>query len=300
MDETTIVRQAGVMVIEDGFPGQRLLVMPRPRVKAALASPGSSHLVVTDAGYFPEARAHGMTRREGVAQCVILVCTRGSGWCEIDGVRHPVQAGQVVLLPPGTPHSYGADTGAPWTLWWLHVVGRDLAEFLRVAGVTASAPVRELSDTYRIVALVEEIVQAMERDQTFASTLAASGAAWHLMALLCAERTAGAPKVSAIDQAIEYLRQHVTDQISIGDLARMARLSPSHFAARFRQETGSSPLKYQTQLRMSRARELLDTTDLPVAQIAARVGYADPFYFARQFTSVHGVPPIRYRLQRKG
>lgn len=163
--------------------------------------------------------------------------------------------------------------------------------------MTAAAPVRELSDTFRIVALVEEVVQAMERDQTFASTLAASGAAWHLMALLCAERTAGAPRVSAIDQAIEYLRQHVTDQISIADLARMARLSPSHFAARFRQETGSSPLKYQTQLRMARARELLDTTDLPVAQIAARVGYADPFYFARQFTSVHGMPPIRYRRE---
>ncbi|WKK72358.1 AraC family transcriptional regulator [Rathayibacter oskolensis] len=288
------------MAITDGFPGQRLLVMPRPRVQAVLAGPGASHLVVTDSGYFPEARAHGRTRAEGIGECIILVCTHGAGWCEVGGVRHPVRAGQVVILPPGTPHSYGADIAAPWTLWWLHVVGRDLAEFLRVAGVTAAAPVRELSDTFRIVALVEEVVQAMERDQTFASTLAASGAAWHLMALLCAERTAGAPRVSAIDQAIEYLRQHVTDQISIADLARMARLSPSHFAARFRQETGSSPLKYQTQLRMARARELLDTTDLPVAQIAARVGYTDPFYFARQFTSVHGMPPIRYRREGKG
>ncbi|MWV51310.1 helix-turn-helix domain-containing protein [Rathayibacter sp. VKM Ac-2803] len=288
------------MAIEEGFPGQRLLVMPRPRVRAALAGPGASHLVVTDAGYFPEARAHARARVEGIAECIILVCTRGAGWCEVGGVRHPVQAGQVVLLPPGTPHSYGADTAAPWTLWWLHVVGRDLAEFLRVAGVIAAAPVRDLSDTFRIVALVEEVVQAMERDLTFASTLAASGAAWHLMALLCSERTAGAPRVSAIDQAIEYLRQHVTDQVSIGDLAQTARLSPSHFAARFRQETGTSPLKYQTQLRMARARALLDTTDLPVAQIAARVGYADPFYFARQFTAVHGVPPIRYRREGKG
>lgn len=288
------------MVIEDGFPGQRLLVMPRPRVAAALASPGTSHLVVTDSGYFPEARAHGMVRPEGLEQCVILICTHGSGWCEINGVRHPVSAGQVVLIPPGTPHMYGANDAAPWTLWWLHVVGRDLAEFLRVASVTQAAPVRELSNVYRVVSLVEEVVHAMESDPTFAGTLAASGAAWHLMALLYAERTAGTPRVSAIDQAREYLRQHVTERVSVEELARMANLSSSHFAARFRQETGSSPLRYQTQLRMARARELLDTTDLPVGLVANEVGYGDPFYFTRLFTTVHGVAPVRYRQHLKG
>ncbi len=288
------------MLLEDGFPGQRLLVMPRPRVRAALARPGTSHLVVTDAGYFPRARAHGMTRPDGVDQCVVLVCTRGSGWCEVAGVRHPVRAGQVVIVPPGVAHAYGADDATPWTLWWLHVAGHDLAEFLRVAGVRASAPVRELSDVYRIVALVEEVVQAMERDQTFASALAASGAAWHLMALVSSERTAGAPRVSAVGQAQEYLRQHVTERVSVDELAAMARLSPSHFATRFRRETGVTPLRYQTQLRMARARELLDTTDSPVGLVADRVGYADPFYFARQFKAVHGVSPTAYRSQRKG
>jgi AraC family transcriptional regulator of arabinose operon len=288
------------MLLEDGFPGQRLLVMPRPRVRAALSRPGTSHLVVTDAGYFPRARAHGMTRPDGVDQCVVLVCTRGSGWCEVAGVRHPVRSGQVVIVPPGVAHAYGADDATPWTLWWLHVAGHDLAEFLRVAGVRASAPVRELSDVYRIVALVEEVVQAMERDQTFASALAASGAAWHLMALVSSERTAGAPRVSAVGQAQEYLRQHVTERVSVDELAAMARLSPSHFATRFRRETGVTPLRYQTQLRMARARELLDTTDSPVGLVSERVGYVDPFYFARQFKAVHGVSPTAYRAQRKG
>jgi AraC-like DNA-binding protein len=288
------------MLLEDGFPGQRLLVMPRPRVRAALSRPGTSHLVVTDAGYFPRARAHGMTRPDGVDQCVVLVCTRGSGWCEVAGVRHPVRSGQVVIVPPGVAHAYGADDATPWTLWWLHVAGHDLAEFLRVAGVRAGAPVRELSDVYRIVALVEEVVQAMERDQTFASALAASGAAWHLMALVSSERTAGAPRVSAVGQAQEYLRQHVTERVSVDELAAMARLSPSHFATRFRRETGVTPLRYQTQLRMARARELLDTTDSPVGLVSERVGYVDPFYFSRQFRAVHGLTPVAYRAQRKG
>ncbi|WP_423919595.1 helix-turn-helix domain-containing protein [Frigoribacterium sp. 2-23] len=288
------------MLIEDGFPGQRMLVMPRPRVTAALARPGTSHLVVTDAGYFPEARAHGLVRASGAPQSIVIVCTRGRGWAEVAGTRHTVSAGQVIVIPPETPHAYGADDDDPWTLWWLHVAGRDLEEFLKTAGLTAAAPVRELSDVYRVVALVEEVVQAMERDQTIASVLAASGAAWHLMALLCSERIAGTPQVSAIDQARDYLRQHVTERVSIDELARLARLSPSHFAALFKQQTGSSPLRYQTHLRMSRARELLDVTNLAVSVVAERVGYTDPFYFSRQFKSVHGVTPLQYRGQRKG
>jgi AraC-like DNA-binding protein len=51
---------------------------------------------------------------------------------------------------------------------------------------------------------------------------------------------------------------------------------------------------------MSRARELLDTTDQAVAEIARALGYADPFYFSRQFRSVHGVSPSGYRVQHKG
>jgi AraC family transcriptional regulator of arabinose operon len=46
---------------------------------------------------------------------------------------------------------------------------------------------------------------------------------------------------------------------------------------------------------MARARELLDTTDQPIAAVAAATGYPDSFYFARQYKKVHGVTPFGYR-----
>jgi AraC family transcriptional regulator, arabinose operon regulatory protein len=51
---------------------------------------------------------------------------------------------------------------------------------------------------------------------------------------------------------------------------------------------------------MSRARELLDTTDLPINAVARVVGYRDPFYFARHFRAGHGMTASQYRKQRKG
>jgi AraC family transcriptional regulator, arabinose operon regulatory protein len=67
------------MLIADGFPGQRMLVLPRPRVREFLDQPGTNHLVVTDCGYFPEAQSHGRTRNTPLSQAVVLVCANGKG-----------------------------------------------------------------------------------------------------------------------------------------------------------------------------------------------------------------------------
>ena len=76
-------------------------------------------------------------------------------------------------------------------------------------------------------------------------------------------------------------------------------------AALFKSRVGYPALQHQTQLRMARARELLDTTDQSIAAVAAvaaatATGYPDSFCFARQFKKMHGVTPFGYRGQRKG
>ncbi|MFC9560619.1 helix-turn-helix domain-containing protein [Agromyces sp. NPDC056965] len=288
------------MTISDGFPGQRMQVLPGPRVREALRLPGVSHLVVTDSGYFPEARHHGRERRSPIDEVVVIVCTAGRGWCETAAGRFDVAAGEAVILPPGRPHAYGADPHEPWSIWWLHLTGRELAEFLVAAGVTIEQPVRAVSDRSRVTALASEVLAWMERDTTTASITAASGAAWHLLALLVARPSAGDDRSDSIDEAAQYLRTHVGERVEVAELASAANLSPSHFAALFRQRLGMPVLRYQTQLRMARARELLDQTSLSIAQISERVGYADSFYFARQFRATHGTPPTAYRAQRKG
>ena len=288
------------MSVEEGFPGQRLLVLPRPLVRTALTRPGTRALLVTDCGYFPRARAHGIQRTEPIQQAVVLVCAGGSGWCAVDGISHRVNAGQVVVIRPGVPHSYGSDQDDPWTLWWMHLDGAELPELLGAGGAVGPAPVHTLSDLYRAVALLEEVVEQMERDVSQRSLFAATAAAWHFLAVLAAGTEKEGSRSGTIERAKAYLQSHLAERASVAELAAMARLSPSHFATLFRSQVGLPVLAYQTQLRMSRARELLDTTDLPVAEIAAAVGYPDAFYFSRQFRSVHGTTALRYRAQSKG
>ncbi|MGC3957754.1 MAG: helix-turn-helix transcriptional regulator [Verrucomicrobiota bacterium] len=75
----------------------------------------------------------------------------------------------------------------------------------------------------------------------------------------------------------------------------MANISPSHFFAVFKRQTGFAPLDFFIRLRMQRACELLGTTSLSVKEVAAELGYDDPFYFSRVFKTVSGIAPTDYR-----
>lgn len=277
-----------------------MLVLPRPRVQEFLAQPGTTGLLVTDSGFFPRADSHGRRRSTPISQGVVIACVDGVGWCETESGRFPVQKGQVMVLPPGSPHSYGADGLHPWTLWWFHVAGPAVDRFFAASGLTPENPVRRPRDLYPVVALMSEVLTWMERDSTTTSLNAAAGAAWHALTLLASDRSRETDSKDVIEHTTEYLRNHLADHVSIRELASLASLSPSRFSALFKRQIGYSVVQYHTLLRMARARELLDTTSRPVATIAAEVGYVDSFYFARQFKKVHGMTARQYRAQRKG
>jgi AraC family transcriptional regulator, arabinose operon regulatory protein len=285
------------MYLRDGFPGQRLHVLPGPLIKQALQRKPTSRMLVTDAGYFPHAALHGRVRRAGAAQAILIMCADGGGWCELDGVHHEVGPNQLLIIPPRLPHRYYADAQEPWSIWWLHVTGEDVPDLLAAIGLTPSAPTAPITDPYRAFGLAESICDDMARDETSASLTAAAGTAWNLLAQLAAERDGRSNAREPIALVQTHLREHLASPVSVPALAELAGFSPSHFSARFRSLTGFSVTEYVKRLRMARARQLLITSDHTVAEIATAVGYPDPFYFSRQFSAVNGVSPREFRAR---
>lgn len=284
-----------------GFAGERISVLPRLRVEEALRHPITSRLVVTDSGYFPRAADHVRVRPHGATEAIVIVCVDGVGWCEVDGVRHRVCPGQAVPLAPQIPHRYGASTMDPWTVWWIHVLGRDAAALVAAAGATATSPIVDVADLPRAVALLEEVVAGMERDDLTSTLQLGAGAAWNLLALLSTSHyQLPGQRSDPAQLAITHIQRHYRDKLTVSGLARQVGLSTSHFAALFRRATGCGPHEYQTRLRMLKARQLLDTTDLPVSAVARSVGYDDPFHFSRRFRAAHDVTASEHRSRTKG
>lgn len=289
----------GRMERADGFDRQRLCVVPRPRVTEALASPITRRMVVTDAGYFPLAQDHGRHRPNGAPETIVIVCVSGSGWVQTGGSRVRVGPATAVLIPGGVPHDYGAAEGDPWSIWWVHVRGTDVAELIGEAGISTERVTLPLRAVDRVTSILDEIVSSLERDQSPMRLIATAGMAWRLLTQLAIDsrvQEQGDP----LDRAMRYLDDRVDGTIRVAELARLVGVSSSHLSALFRNATGGGVLAHHTALKMARARNLLDTTSMTIAEIGREVGMADQFYFSRQFRRTHGVSPTSYRAQRKG
>lgn len=96
-----------------------------------------------------------------------------------------------------------------------------------------------------------------------------------------------------IARAIEWLKNNLTEQLRIDDLASQARMSTSSFHNHFRSMTALSPLQYQKHLRLHEARRLMLAESLDAATAAFQVGYESPSQFSREYNRLFGAPPLR-------
>ncbi|MFF3617345.1 GlxA family transcriptional regulator [Streptomyces sp. NPDC002580] len=98
-----------------------------------------------------------------------------------------------------------------------------------------------------------------------------------------------------LTEALAWARENLHRPLPVEELARRAVMSKRSFARRFTAATGTTPHAWLRSLRLSSAEELLETTDLPVEEIAHRVGYGSAAVLREQFVRRRGVPPHSYR-----
>jgi AraC-like DNA-binding protein len=283
----------------EGFAGQRLVVVPRPILSTALHGPLIRSLMPTDAGFYPKAKGHTCARERGCPEAVFIYCSEGNGWCEIGGTMHEVGRNQLLILPASVPHVYGASENEPWTIYWFHAVGNHLPIYLEMLGATAEKPVVPLGGDVQLLSLFEDVLEELEHGFTTAHLLYAAHALTHLMGLMLRHKDEsgyGATNVrERVAKSIEFMKNHLREPLKIATLAGLVSLSRSHYTTLFQRVTGYAPLSYLNHLRMQRAVQLLNTTDLSVKQISDQLGFCDQFYFSRAFAKMHNHSPSEHR-----
>lgn len=101
----------------------------------------------------------------------------------------------------------------------------------------------------------------------------------------------------AVGEAIRRIRK-THGALRVGDLAGELEVSPRHLERLFRARVGYTPKQLARITRVRRAKGALAAGDGPLAQIAARFGYADQAHFTREFSQIIGIPPAEYLLRR--
>jgi AraC family transcriptional regulator len=95
----------------------------------------------------------------------------------------------------------------------------------------------------------------------------------------------------------DYIEANLHQDISLAELAAIARLSPYHFCRAFKEIIGEPPHRYQMSRRIERAKTLLTKPVLSVSDVAATVGYGSLSRFSALFRQVTGYSPRDYRRQ---
>lgn len=100
---------------------------------------------------------------------------------------------------------------------------------------------------------------------------------------------------STIENAIRKMQDSYMDNLSINDYAKLCNISKSNFIKKFKEVKNTTPQKYLADIKLNIAKELLETTDLSIAEVADNLGFYDAYYFSNFFKKFIGVSPLNYK-----
>lgn len=148
------------------------------------------------------------------------------------------------------------------------------------------------------VLLIRELQGLEPRSRLFIESLEAAFAAALFRSLGSRPaRFQGGLTNRALGRVVGYLEAELPNEVRLGDLARVAGLSRTHFATAFRRSTGLPPHRWLMKRRIERAQEMLLGTDRPITEIAHSCGFASSAHFAAAFRNSLGVTPSRWRRE---
>ena len=231
----------------------------------------------------------------------VVLIDGGDGELLYRGAWRPTPNGSVFLMPPGEVHGNRAkgNQGCNYRTLNIHM---DLLQEAanQVAGRSAGDPAFRRPVVYQtdLVARLGRTHQRLRDSSTFLERESLLLDALVQLIKRCGERIPGSHVLRrerlAVRRVRDFLVAHYVENVSLGQIARLAGLSPYHLNRVFAAELGLPPHAFQAQQRVVRARVLL-RQGRPLAEVAAETGFADQSHLTRIFKRVVGITPGAYQ-----
>lgn len=289
---------------QQGFRNQRSIVLPQQVIRQIDADPLAGLLYVTDIGYFPKAKGHYTSQEKGAEQHILIYCCDGSGWCEINKKYHRITKNQFFVIKANTAHSYGADKNSPWSIFWIHFTGKHStlfeSMFNRIGYIEKPISSSQEDRSHLFESILENLELGYGIENLHYTTLCL----WHLLGsfqyIPQFQRSNKTKTTDSIQQAIGFMKEHISERLTLSTIAKSVSYSPSHFGVLFTQKTNTTPLDYFNQLKIQKACTYLDFTNMQIKEIASELGFYDSYHFSKVFRKYIGLSPVNYRQKQKG
>jgi AraC family transcriptional regulator, arabinose operon regulatory protein len=240
-------------------------------------------------------------RPQGTDDCLLIYTVSGSGLMMTPSGATRTRPGDATLYFPGELHDYSTDPAVGrWDLLWAHftpkphwqhwlkwpVNSQKLKLIHLQTGETRREFVQAMRNVVRLPRL--QVPQAIE----LASNALEAALLWAHVSI---SNESWFAMDSRVRKAIDFLALNFRAPFHMETLARTCGLSSSRLAHLFKDETGTSPQQFVERQRIREACTLLRITSQDIGQIAAQVGYDDPFYFSKRFRRHMRKSPTQFR-----
>ena len=249
------------------------------------------YLQINSCGFQSTTLPNTVIRKKGRMDYHILLIN--SGTCELlhKDKLYTLSRGNLAIYAPNEEQKYSFSSGC--SSFWCHFSGNLVEELFNSCNLTSGVyfinPNKEIFETY------SNLIQRfhLSDKQTLANA--------SLLELIYYISNASTPSEQShnsdiITQALTYININYNKQLTLEELSKKAGYSKSRFSHLFLEIVGISPIKYQNDIRLKNACELLHSTNLTITEIAQSCGFGDPLYFSRIFKKKYKISPTQHRL----
>ena len=282
------------MQVDNMYSTEKLI---NPKSDYYVSTPSSTaqdlYLYPTIVGHFKYEKGYYLYR-ESFDSFLCIYIKKGSCTIKTSGQSFTASENQIVFLDCYKPHSYGSDES--WEAEWFHFDG-PLARKYYEAITQNKNVVLALSSTYRFEKYLSKIYTAFRNSEPINDAIMNN---WivNLMTELIVSResTDGINNSSdIIEDIVSYIRDNLSEELSLDELASKANLSPFYFSRLFKRETGFSPHDYILTSRINHAKYLLLTSTLSIKDICFKLGFSSESAFCTAFKKKINQSPGDFR-----
>ena len=236
-------------------------------------------------------------------QYILHYIIKGKGCLKIEGESYLLEAGDLFIIPKRISAFYKADEHDPWHYQWLGIDGYQANSYLSHSDLMTNYHLKriESSDFYTHFCLLYDLAQS---DKNSAPYFHLTGQLYLMLHYLAQEfpkrkTTTISQTKFYCQQATTYMSHYYSHPITINDVCQSLNLSRSYLHKLFTKELGQSPKQFLSDLRLTKACQLLTETSYSITIIANSVGYDDVLTFSRAFKKVLGLSPSDYRNKKE-
>ena len=234
-----------------------------------------------------------------IDEFTLVYVTRGEGkFQSVNCPEEKITKGDAFLLFPGEWHTYQPTKNIGWDEYFVALRGEYFDKLLNKI-IHHETPIFHIGINDQIVKHFGEMLDCAQAQKAgFQAVL--SGIMMHTIGLIYSiskNQDYGSASMQKIQEACVLMRENIYNKFTPEDIASSINMSYSNFRKSFKQYTGIAPHQYMLQLKLSKVKDLLSSTEMSIQDIAMKLNFESADYFSYFFRSKTGINPLSYRKE---